>query len=549
MDESIVAAITAKIAPQGCIERREAEAGYPRRQLTPGAQLTRIAPSPTGFVHVGTVYAALINERIAHQSGGLFLLRVEDTDKSREVEGGVELITDALKHFTLTYDEGPAVGGLYGPYIQSQRAPLYTSFALDLLKKNRAYPCFATEQELKDMRQQQTTAKVRPGYYGQYALWRDKSAADIKTALDAGLPFVLRLRSAGDHNKRFTFKDDLKGDIELPQNDLDVPLIKSDGLPTYHLAHVLDDYLMGTTLVLRGDEWLSSVPLHIDLAAALDIPKHTYGHIAPISISDNGAKRKLSKRKDAEADINTWLQVGYPIQAIIEYLLRLASSDFEEWRGKNPNTDWRDFKLTLEKLSMSRAPLLDMKKLDDVARDVIANMDQNDFENQLRAWTAANDYELSQAFAVDSAYTSKVLKIEREGANRRKDLSKWSDGHTMYAYFFDELFQNIISAAKESELPGLDFVDEHAVGEAFLAAYDQNDDQPTWLTKFRAAAEQAGYCPDMKTYKQNQANYKGSIADFARIIRIKLTGRNQSPDLFLITQTMGLERVKRRLSA
>jgi glutamyl-tRNA synthetase len=548
MNESVTEQVVTRLAPNGCMERSEAEAGYPPRPLADGELVMRIAPSPTGFVHIGTIYTALINERLAHQTNGLFLLRIEDTDKSREVAGGKLMIVNALDQFGLRVDEGPGIGGIYGPYTQSERQPLYMSYALDLLRRGLAYPCFATPDELQANAAAQKAAKQRPGYYGQYAVWRDKPEVEVAAALQSGQPFVLRFRSHGSHEKRLRIRDILKGDVELPENDLDVPLIKSDGLPTYHLAHVVDDHLMGTSIVLRGDEWLSSTPLHIELAQALQIKPFLYAHIAPISILDNGAKRKLSKRKDAEADVQHWLKAGYPVDAIEEYLLRLANSNFEDWRRQNPDEPKESFTLSLKKLAMSRAPLLDMKKLDDISRDVIAGMPQDQFEQQITQWVAANDFELSKAFNQDPAYTSRVLTIERVGTNRRKDVSKWSDAREMYAYFFDELYQPTLENAIVTELAGYDFVLRKTVADSFLQYLNLSDDQPAWLRKMRIAAESLNFATDMKAYKAHPEQYKGSLADYAKIIRVHLTGKNRTPDLYLIIQIMGIERVRRRLT-
>lgn len=529
------------------MQRQEAENGYPSRNLQDTALVTRVAPSPTGFVHIGTLYAALINQKLARQSKGLFYLRIEDTDKEREVEGGQQLITNALNEFGIDYDEGPDKGGLYGPYIQSQRAPLYVSFALWLLEADRAYPCFATEEELAQIYKLQAEKKQRPGYRGEYALWRSKPAEEIIQALQADKPFVLRFKSSGNHEQRIKINDAIKGEIELPENDLDVPLIKSTGLPTYHLAHVVDDHLMGTNLVLRGDEWLPSAPLHIELCQALNITPFNYAHLAPISIMDGSSKRKLSKRKDESANVQYWLDAGYPAPAIEEYLLRLANSNFEEWRKANPTKSNTEFELSLKKLGMSRAPLLDQAKLDDVSRDYIAAMEQTDFEQAILAWTTKYDQVLSKAFSEDQEYTSKVLTIERDAANRRKDLAKWSDGKAMYWYFFDQLFDPIIGECIDKELADISKLDQTNVCLAFLEAYHPNDDQSTWLEKLRAAAKTANYADDNKSYQADPAKYNGTLADFAKIIRVKLTGQNRSPELYSLMQIMGQQRVRHRL--
>lgn len=547
MNQEVVKLLSDQLAPEGCMDRSEAEAGYPARKVGAEALVTRLAPSPTGFVHIGTIYMALINRLLASQSGGLFYLRIEDTDKTREVEGSQAMIENALNYFGIVCDEGPQAGGLYGPYLQSQRQPLYMSYALWLLNNGRAYPCFATKEELDGIHQKQSEQKVRPGYYGDYALWRNKSEAEIKQALDQKRPFVLRFKSAGSHLKRLEFNDQLKGRLELPENDLDVPLLKSDGLPTYHLAHIVDDFLMGTTLVVRGDEWLSSLPLHIELGQALNIKAFNYAHVAPISIMDGQSKRKLSKRKDESANVKYWIDAGYPPGAVIEYLMGLASSDFENWRQQNPTAKYQDFILDIKKLAMSRGPLLDEMKLADSSRDYIAKMSQEDFTSQLQGWVSAHDYELSEAMNQDKTYTAKVLTIERESANRRKDLTRWSDAREMYGYFFDSLFEKLASDSIGKELAEVPQLEQTTASLAFLEAYHPSDDQPTWLEKMRRAAQTAGYAPDSQSYKNDASKYKGQLADFAKIIRVKLTSKNRSPDLYSVMQIMGQDRVRRRL--
>jgi len=547
MDQSLQSEIIKRLAPSGYTEPAAAEAAYPPRRLPATALVTRLSPSPTGFVHLGTIYTALVNERLAHQSKGIFYSRAEDTDKQREAAGGLELMLKALAEFGLPTDEGPREGGAYAPYVQSQRLPIYLGYAIALLKAGRAYPAFETEEQLEQLRKSQTAQKVRPGYYGQFAAWRHKTPPEVAAALQAGQPFVLRFSSAGDHAQRLEFSDAVKGQLSLPQNDLDIPLLKSDGSPTYHLAHVVDDHLMRTSLVLRGDEWLPSVPLHLELAAALGWPAFLYGHLAPISILDQGKKRKLSKRKDADADVGVWLDRGFPPAAIIEYLLGLANSNFEDWRRAHPAEPYQNFPFSLKKLAASRAPLLDPKKLDDVSRDAIARLPQPEFEAQLLAWLKNHEPELAKVMAADADYTHRVLTIERSGPQARKDLASWSQAKEMYGYFFDPLFAAGIDKALATELAGIEFLLQKEAVDNFLATYQAKDDQPTWLNKFRAAAQKAGFSPDGRSFADHPDQYKGSLADFAKILRVRLTGRNQTPDLFAIMQIMGDARVRRRL--
>ncbi len=549
MTQEIIEQLLQRLAPDGCTDPVSAGKTYPPRQGSdPDHFVTRIAPSPTGFVHIGTVYAALINYQLARQSGGTFVLRIEDTDKNREVAGSSEQIMTALNDYGLIPDEGRAVGGVYQPYVQSERAPLYLGYAMHLLQNGRAYPCFATTDELADIRAKQQAAKLRPGYYGDYALWRDRPNKDIEEALAANTPFVLRFRSEGSHTQRLTYHDVLKGDLQMPQNDLDIPLIKADGLPTYHLAHVVDDHLMRINLVLRGDEWLASLPLHLELAEAIGIPPFRYGHFAPIAILDNGNKRKLSKRKDKEADIAYWQQAGYLPAAIIEYLMTLASADYEAWRKEHPDAHHTEFILTLQKLAMSRSPLLDINKLQDVSKNIVAALSQQEFERGILLWAEQYDTDWLSVLKNDPEYTTKVLAVERDGQNQRKDLACWEQSKTIYGFFFDQIFETTQQKLIETELEDLSVIDRKTAAEAFLKTFQLNDDQPAWFEKMKAAAETSGYAADNSVYKTSPEAFKGKLADYARIIRVLLTGSNRSPDLYIVMQVLGDARVRRRLS-
>lgn len=537
--------------------RSEIEQKYPARKLPAGAEVTRFCPSPTGFVHIGAIFTGMICQYVAHQSGGVYILRIEDTDKKREVEGAKELIATQLNAFGIAPDEGLQADGStlgdYGPYVQSERADIYLAYALDLLEKDRAYPCFASPEELQEAVRDQQSKKLRPGYYGEWALWRDRDDSDIKQALEAGKPFVLRFRSQGAHEKRIEFDDVLKGNMVVPENDLDVPLIKSDEyrLPTYHLAHVVDDYLMQATIILRGEEWLPSTPLHIELALALDIKPFRYAHTPVISIVDpaGGGKRKLSKRKDPEADVAFWQKSAYPLKAIKAYLLGLANSNFEDWYRENPDADLSEFNFSLEKLSSSRSPLLDMKKVEDYAKDEIARMSQKDFNDSVLAWTKMHHKTLYDSMMVDLDYTKAVLSIERDGDNPRKDMAKWSDAPEQFGYFYDDIFEmNILPGAMcdfEEEVSA-DAQEEARM--AFMANYDHSADKDTWFENMKKSAESAGYTLDRKELKDNPDKFKGGISDFAKIIRISLTGKSRTPDLWTICQVMGEARVKARLS-
>ena len=531
--------------------RTDIEARYPERSLKDGAEVTRFAPSPTGFVHIGAIFTALLCQRVARQTDGVYILRIEDTDKKREVAGSAELIAQQLAVFGLTPDEGLQADGStlgdYGPYVQSERKQLYLAYAIDLIQRDRAYPCFATAEELEAAVTDQKAKKQRPGYYGEWALWRDRSDEDIEAALDDDKPFVLRFKSSGSHDKRVTISDRIKGKIELPQNDLDVPLIKSDGsgLPTYHLAHVVDDHLMHITLIIRGEEWLPSTPLHADIAIALGIKPFKYAHTPVISILDEetGTKRKLSKRKDPEADVTYWTKAAYPLKAIKAYLLGLANSNFEDWYRENPDVDLGDFPFSLEKLRTSRSPLLDMRKVQDYAKDEIARMPQDHFNKEVLAWTKLHDTPLYKAMMVDPDYTKQVLAIERQGEKPRKDVAKWSDVPEQFGYFYDEIYAN--QDKGKLEIPGVDLTEAK---NSYMSTYSHVSDKDAWFENMKKAAEKAGYALDRKALKEHPNKYKGNLADFATIIRVALTGKTRTPDLFTIMQIMGENRIKSRLS-
>jgi glutamyl-tRNA synthetase len=546
--------IITQLAPEGYVPRHESELRYPARVLADKAEVMRVPPSPTGFVHIGTIYAGLINERIAHQSGGVFILRIEDTDKKREVEGSAEQIVRAFRAFSLDYDEGPEAEAAYGPYFQSQRAKTYLGYAVELLQKGRAYPCFATPDELAASVKDQQAKKVRPGYYGEWALWRNNTEDEVVAALEKGLPFVLRFRSEGSHDKRISYDDVFKGHMEVPENDLDVPLIKSDALrlPTYHLAHVVDDFLMGTTKVFRSDEWLPSTALHIELCQALDIAPFTYGHFAPISIIDKngGGKRKLSKRKDPEADVQYWLEAGYPVEGIKAYLLGLANSNFEDWYRAHPDEPLTSYPVSLQKLAASRAPLLDMQKCEDYCKDFIARLPQDEFERQIILYAEkSGQSQFVDEIRSDTFYSNKVFSIERTGPKPRKDLAKWGDAPSQYGYFFDRLFEHDFKVqGREKYLADIEKNTVFGVAQAFLKTYDHGDESEVWLGKLKAAAAECQFAADTKAYKQDPAAYKGALADFARILRVLLTGRDRTPDLWTMMQIMGPERVRQRLS-
>lgn len=544
--------IVKRLFPAELSTPAEIEARYPARPLDAEGMVTRFAPSPTGFMHIGGLYSALISERLAHQTGGVFYLRIEDTDKKREVAGASQLITGSLTRYGIRTDEGEnAAGeevGEYGPYQQSARKNIYQAYVRSLLERGAAYPCFATSEELDQMRALQEARGDRPGYYANWAKWRDRSDAEIAAALDAGKPFVIRFRSEGDFNRKLAVQDLLLGGRELNENDQDIVLLKSDGLPTYHLAHVVDDHLMQTTHVIRGNEWFPSLPLHLQLFAALGWAAPKYGHIFPIQKMEGASKRKLSKRKDPEANVAFYGKEGYPENAIIEYLLNLANSNFEDWRRNHPEADNREFELSFKKLASSNGPLFDFDKLDNISREIIARYSAAEVYAQALAWAREFDPSLAGWLEADAAYAEKIFDIERSGATKvRKDIGKWSEVRPEIAYFFDQEF-HLTKTEAEELLSGIAPEEIRALVTSFKKTYDEKDASQAWFEKLKAIARERGYAESAKEFKEAPEKYRGSVADVAKVFRVLLTGRVQTPDLCSVMQVMGRERVLRRLA-
>ena len=527
------------------------EARYPWRQLKPGAMVTRIAPSPTGFMHLGGLYTALISERLAHQSGGIFFLRIEDTDSKRAVPGALELIINSLSHFGLALDEGEKElgreSGDYGPYKQSQRASIYQAWVKQLIVAGQAYPAFETVEELEELTQKQEASKVAPGDYGPWAYWRDKTPAEALAMLDQGLKPVIRWRSNGDPERRLIVSDMFKGRLALRESDQDIVLLKSNGLPTYHLAHVIDDHLMGTTHVIRGDEWLSSLPLHLQLFATLGWQPPIYGHLAPIQKLVGQSRRKLSKRHDPEASVTFYDEAGYPPEAVIAYLLNLANPSFEAWFMSHPDNTWRDYLLVIDELKKGAGALLDFQKLDSYSKEIISRLSLTELVEQSLAWAKKYDPPLAQAMSRDLTYTTEILNIDREGERRRKDIAKWSELRPMIGYFYDDIWDAtpLDLAGQLGDYPSSEI---QAIAKAVVAQYDSQDSQAEWLAKLRKLSQSLGYAPDTASYRQDPQRYRGSFSDIAKIIRVLLVGRNQSPDLYEVMRVMGRERVEKRLA-
>ena len=538
-----------KIFPNTLPTVEEIEAKYKRRNLDDGAKVTRIAPSPTGFMHIGGIYTALICERVAHQSNGVFFLRIEDTDTKREVEGATELICSSLANYGIIPDEGfDATGrefGDYAPYKQSARKEIYQTYIKKMLETGLAYPCFATPEELEKIRHEQEVSGARPGYYGRWAKYRDYPIEKVEEKLASGTPFVIRFKSNGSYNNKVVIQDGLKGKINFPENDLDIVIMKSDGLPTYHFAHVIDDYLMGTTHVIRGDEWLSSLPLHIQMFKAMGFKVPKYTHIAPIQKMDGDSRRKLSKRHDPEADVRYYDSVGYPRTAVIEYLLNLANSSFEGWRRANPNASYKDFKLELNKLSPSGA-LFDFVKLNNISKEIIAKMTTDEIFKNTYDWARTNDEKLLKIMDENPDYVRAILSIERTGAkNSRKDIAKYSDVLGEITYFFDDDFS--LSDDAKSELKSVKNYAE--LVNAYIPMFNENDTKEEWFAKMQQLADQFNFAKNGKEYKANPSAFNGDISSVVKVFRILITGKTMSPDLSEIQHVMGRDRVLSRLNS
>ena len=523
------------------------EVMYPTRDIKEGARVTRFAPSPTGFLHFGSLFAAFVAAKTAGEDG-VFYLRIEDTDKKREVEDGVIGMVNGLKDFGIVPDEGAVSAteetGNYGPYTQSKRNHIYHAYVKSLVEKGLAYPCFMTEEEIAEVRKMQEASKELPGIYGKYAKYRDITVSDAKARIENGDEYVVRLKSPGKPDGRISFKDEVKGKVEMPENILDIVLLKKDGTPTYHFAHAVDDHLMRTTHVTRGDEWLSSVPIHLQLFYVLGFKAPKYAHISPIMKEDaeTGGKRKLSKRKDPEAAVSFYAEAGYPAGAVNEYLMTIANSNFEDWRraNKTENIDKFDFKLS--KMSKAGA-LFDMVKLHDISKTYISTMNTQEVFDAVTAWSQEYDDELHSLIMKDTDYAKNIFSIERGNKKPRKDIGKWSEVKDYIAYFYDEIF--------DGELGWADNVadeDKREILQKYLEIYDGDISQEEWFPQIQELSKQVGFASSPKEYKAEPDLYKGHAGDVAGVIRVAVTGRLNTPDLYTIMQTLGCEKTKERIA-
>ncbi len=521
------------------------EEKYPLRNLPEGAVVTRMAPSPTGFVHLGNLVMGLTAERMAHQSGGVLFLRVEDTDAKREVPGAVEVLIDTLKHYGIVFDEGATIdgdSGNYGPYRQRQRAAIYHVYAKKLVSEGMAYPCFCTEQELADMRAQQEANKENTGYYGKYAMWRDRSLEDVQAQLSAGNPWVLRFRSTGSIENQYKFDDLVKGKLTITENDVDHVLLKSDGIPTYHFAHAVDDHLMRTTHVVRGDEWLPTLPFHIQLFKALGFKLPKYVHIGPLMKMDGTSKRKLSKRKDPELALTFYKAEGFPVEAVYEYIMTVLNSNFEDWRRANPIAPVDEFKFSPKKLNPAGS-LFDYAKLTDVSKNEIAKMDAQKVFRLLLAWAEEFDADFAKKLASDPDYATAILAIGRGGKKPRKDIATWKEAKPYMGFFYDDYLAVPVFDEKFSK----DTV--RTALQKFLDRFDIGDDSGVWFDKVKAITEELGFTTDMKAYKADPNAFPGTVADVSTFIRQAVTGKTNSPDLYTVMQILGYDRTVARIKA
>ncbi len=524
------------------------EEKYPERNLPEGAMVTRFAPSPTGFVHIGGLFGAIIDRKLAQQSKGVFILRIEDTDQKREIENGTAQIVNSLKDFGINPDEG-MIGekeekGDYGPYKQSQRKDIYQAYAKALIKRGLAYPCFCTPEELNQIREKQETAKIRPGYYSVWAKCRTLSTDEAIEKIKNGENYIIRFKSQGREDRKIKHKDIIKGNIEFPENDQDIVIIKADGLPTYHFAHAVDDHLMRITHVIRGDEWVSSIPLHLELFKALGFKPPKYAHTATIMKDEDGNKRKISKRKDPEAAVSYYHKEGIPEEAVVEYLLNIANSNFEPWRRANKEADISEFVLELNKMSVSGA-VFDMVKLLDVSKNVISKFTAEKIYNEALRWAQRYDKELEKMFTENKEYTIRILNIERGGNKPRKDISKWSEIKHSIEYMYDDIFE------KNTKYQFQKITDKEEI-ESILKRYIKNhfninDDKQIWFNKMKDLAEEEGYAREVKEYKAEPEKYKGHVGDISTVIRVALTGRCNTPDLYEIMQILGKNSILKRI--
>lgn len=523
------------------------EKKYPERNLKEGAVVSRFAPSPTGFVHMGSLLTTLIAAKVPKDTGGIFYLRIEDTDGKRTVENGIDGIITDLKNFNIKIDEG-VLGekeeiGAYGPYIQTQRKEIYDTYAKYMVENDMAYPCFCSEEELDTIRKTEESRKERIGYYGKYAKCRNMNIDEAYAKIKNGDKYVLRLKSPGNFNNKVEVNDLVRGKIAFPENDIDVVLIKSDGIPVYHFAHVIDDHLMRTTHILRGEEWISSTPIHLQLFRMLGFKPPKYAHLGLVmKIDENGTRRKLSKRKDPEAAVSYYHEKGVPIEAVKLYLMTIANSNFEEWMNQNPDKTIDDFTFNFKKMSMSGS-LFDLEKLLNISKNYISHLSKDEVYNNLYNWTKEFDSDFNNLITKYQDYTKDILNIERQQKKPRKDYSCYSEIKSQIFYMYDELYHPSVyewgSITDKKEI--------RTILNTYIDKYFDVEDKEVWFNNIKEMSEELGYCSNMKEYKENPSSYKGSVADVSTVLRVALTSKCMTPDLYEIMKLLGKERIKTRI--
>ena len=519
---------------------------YPERNLPEGAYVTRFAPSPTGYMHIGNFMSTTIDYVLAKNTNGVFYLRNEDTDKAREISDAVEKIMDTLKEYEMVPDEyefNNKIVGNYGPYIQSERIEIYHAFIKKLIEMGRAYPCFCSKESLDELRKNQEEKKMRTGYYGRYAKCRNLSIEEAITRIKNGESYVIRFKSMGNYDKKFVFDDLVKGRIEFPENDQDTVIMKSDNfLPTYHFAHLVDDHLMHTTHVVRGEEWLSSVPLHIELFKTFGYKVPKYIHIPLIMKQDGDIKRKISKRKDPEASMSFYREKGYPSLAVIESIMTIINSNYEEWHNANPDKTFIEFKFSPKKMSSSGA-LYDLEKLNNISRNYISKLTKDEVYNGLLKWTKEYDKEFYELITKYEDYTKSILNIEREQKKPRKDYASYSEIKNQIFYMYDELYS-------PNTYEWVTITDKEEINKIlnnYINKYYDITDKEVWFNNIKLLTDELGYCSNMKKYKENPNNYKGSVADISTVLRVALTSKSMTPDLYEIMRLLGKDRIIERI--
>ncbi len=524
------------------------EKRFPKRNLSENALVTRFAPSPTGFLHTGSLFTSLIAYKLAKDSNGVFYIRLEDTDTKREIEGSGEDLLKQLKAFNIIPMEGYLGNhevGAYGPYKQSERASIYRVVIKYLIEIGRAYPCFCTSEDLDALRKDQEAKKLTPGYYGEFAKCRNISIDEAYERIKNGEHYVIRFKSNGNHENKIKVHDLIRGDLELSENDQDIVILKSDGLPTYHFAHAVDDHFMRTNCVTRGEEWLSSLPIHIELFNTLGFELPSYAHLPVIMKLDNGNRRKLSKRKDDEAAVSYFLKDGYPVEALIEYLLTIANSNFEEWKAEHKTTSNDEFKLTFEKMSLDGA-LFDIMKLKFISKEILSRMSKEEITNRAYEWAKVYDEKLLHLIDLDRNYFMSIMNIEREKENPRKDYEKFSDIFNIIKFFYKDYYLELM----QNELPFNPFIDKSVIKsllKEFIDTLDLSLDEQNWFNSLKELGKKFGFAESNKIYKQNKDQYIGHVGDVAEILRITFTSSKQSPNLYYVLQILGKEQLKERI--